>query len=273
MTLERAEAALAGLRSKKEGAFMPFLVIGDPDPKTSMELSSALLRGGADLLELGLAFSDPPADGPVIQAAGKRALESGATTELAFEHISGIRSRTDKPIALLIYFNLVLQKGVGEFYRRAADAGVDAILVADMPVEEAGSVLEAAEKHRIAPIFIVSELTAEKRLELIAKHAQAYLYLVARLGVTGQRGSIDRGLKSVIERVRRRTALPVLAGFGLSKPEHVREVMAQGADGAIVGSAIVQRIEHNLDDKTRMIDAVESFAREMKSATVALEGA
>jgi tryptophan synthase alpha chain len=273
LTLERIDRVFAELRQRGEGAFMPFLVIGDPDPKTSLDLASALIRAGADLLEFGLPFSDPPADGPVIQAAGKRALARGATTDRALEHIREVRRATETPIALLLYYNLILQRGVSEFYRQAAQAGVDAILVADLPIEEADASLDAAERHRIAPIFIVSELTSERRLEAISPRAKAYLYLVARLGVTGERGSVDQGLGGVIARVRRKTRLPLLAGFGLSKPDHVREVIEKGADGAIVGSAIVQRIEQSLGNVTRMIDDVESLARQMKRATRAIEGA
>lgn len=246
---------------------MPYLVIGDPSFAQSRKLATALLAGGADMLEFGLAFSDPPADGPVIQAAGKRALAAGADTDRAFDYLTSVRAETTAPIALLVYYNLVLNTGVRNFYARAHRAGVDAILVADLPLEESAEAIAAATDHDIAPISIISELTTRARLEQLAKLGRGYLYLVARLGVTGQRDQLGADLTGLIARVREVTALPLLAGFGLSSPRHVREVIDGGADGAISGSAVVQRIADNLRDETRMLTEIERFAREMKEAT------
>ncbi|HEY9766537.1 MAG TPA: tryptophan synthase subunit alpha [Chroococcales cyanobacterium] len=248
--------------------FMPFLVIGDPDFETCLALSEGLIRGGADLLEFGIPFSDPPADGPVIQAADQRALLAGMNTDRAFEFLKRVRSKTEAPIALLLYYNLVFRYGVEEFYRRASEAGVDAVLIADLPVEEAHSALAAAKKYGIAPIFIVSELTSQDRLDKILEKAQGYLYLVTRLGITGQQKEVSGNLYEVIERLKKRSDLRVFAGFGLSQPEQVREVLRLGADGAICGSAIVGRIEKNLGDIPAMVGAVEAFCREMKAATI-----
>jgi tryptophan synthase alpha chain len=266
MTSTHLDDRLAALRSKKEGAFIPFLVIGDPDPATSQALVDALLPH-ADVLEFGLAFSDPPADGPAIQAADKRALDAGITTEDAFGFLAAVRARTETPIALLIYYNLILSQGVDRFYQRAKASGVDAILVADLPIEEADDALAAAERHGIAPIFIVSELTSPARLSRILLRARGYLYLVARIGVTGEQKDVDRELAGVIARIREQSTLPILAGFGLSSPEHVRAVLAAGADGAISGSAIVRRIEAHLGDRAKMLAEVGAFADRMKAAT------
>jgi tryptophan synthase alpha chain len=263
----RLQRTFSALAEKNEAALMPFLVIGDPSMNTSDELAMALVRGGADLLEFGLAFSDPPADGPVIQAAGKRALTAGADTESAFAFLTRLRVKTEAPIALLLYYNLVLARGVDAFYRRAKAAGVDAILVADLPVEESEEMVRAADAHGIAPIFIVSERTSAARLEQVADKGRGYLYLVARAGVTGERTNVQTGLDAVISAVRKKTSLPLLAGFGLSTPDHVRAVLEAGADGAITGSALVKRIEENLGDEAKMIASVESFVRSMKEAT------
>jgi tryptophan synthase alpha chain len=263
--MTRLDDRLAALRGS-EGAFVPFLVIGDPDATTSHALVDALLPH-SDVLEFGLAFSDPPADGPAIQAADKRALDAGAKTEDAFEFLAAVRARTEVPISLLIYYNLILSQGVDRFYQRAKAAGVDAILVADLPIEEGDEALAAADRHGIAPVFIVSELTSPSRLGKILTRARGYLYLVARIGVTGVQESVDRDLARVIARVREQTSLPILAGFGLSTPEHVRAVLSAGADGAIAGSAIVRRIEGHLGDRAKMLEEVASFAAAMKAAT------
>lgn len=264
--MSRLDETLEALRRRKEGAFVPFLVIGDPDLPASHALVDALIPH-ADVLEFGFAFSDPPADGPVIQAADRRALDAGIRTEDAFAFLSEVRARTDKPIALLLYYNLILSQGVDRFYARAKAAGVDAILVADLPIEEADEALAAAEAHGVAPIFIVSALTTNARLERVLRRASGYLYLVARIGVTGEQRDVDSELAEVVRRIRSKTELPLLAGFGLSTPAHVAAVLKAGADGAISGSAVVRRIEQNLGNREAMLDAVGGFAAEMKTAT------
>lgn len=266
--MSRLDRTLAALGRRNEGAFMPFLVIDDPSRAQSLELSRAVIRAGADLVEYGLAFSDPPADGPAIQAAGRRARAAGATTRGAFEYLAQVRAETEIPIALLVYYNLILAQGVEAFYRAAHDAGVDAILVADLPVEESGPMVAAAKAHEIAPIFIASEVTSDRRLGAVLGDASGYLYLVARIGVTGTQSELDRGLDAVIERVKGRTDLPLFAGFGLSEPRHVEAVIRAGASGAISGSAIAKMIEERLDKPVEMLAAVEDFCRRMKAATI-----
>jgi tryptophan synthase alpha chain len=263
----RLSKLFAELRARKEGAFMPYLVVGDPDLPTSMALASSMIEAGADILELGIAFSDPPADGPALQAASKRALAAGVRTEHALEAIRAIHERHRVPIALLLYYNLVMQHGVERFYARAKAAGVDAILIADLPIEEAGEVLAIAAKHDIAQIFIVSELTTPARLEKIAALAKGYVYLVARLGVTGVQSEVGANMSEVIARVRTKISLPILAGFGLSTPLHARAVLAAGADGAIAGSVFAKLIEAQLRDRPAMKAEVEALACELKRAT------
>lgn len=265
--MKRLEDSFEALAARAEGAFMPFLVIGDPGVDTSLSLAASLVRGGADILEFGLAFSDPPADGPTIQAAGKRALAAGIRTDQAFDYLARVRNATALPIALLVYYNLVFCRGLFEFCRRAKEAGVDAILIADLPIEESDLAIAAMEKNDIAPIFIVSELTREERLRWILERARGYVYLVARIGVTGQSNRLSMALRDVIAGIRASSAIRIMAGFGISTPAHVKAVLEAGADGAISGSAVVRRIEDNLGDPERMAAVVEEFCREMKAAT------
>jgi tryptophan synthase alpha chain len=265
--MKRLEAKLASLRQKEEGIFMPFLVLGDPDRATSIALAEALVRAGADVLEFGFAFSDPPADGPVIQAADQRALAGGVTPSSSFEMLAELRKKTELPFTLLVYWNIVLRFGIEAFYRRAAEVGVDAVLVADLPIEEAKESLRAAKAAGIAPIFIVSERTTPARLERVLAVAEGYLYVVAHLGVTGARQAIDPRLAETIASLRGKTQLPLLAGFGISSPDHVQRVLASGAEGAIVGSALIAEAAKHLDDPKAMIAGVEDLARELKSAT------
>ncbi|MBK8012549.1 MAG: tryptophan synthase subunit alpha [Deltaproteobacteria bacterium] len=265
--MNRIEAAVEKARARNEGLLMPFVVLGDPDPETSDAIIDAILKAEPDILEFGFAFSDPPADGPVIQAADRRALRAGMTVDRAFRSLARVRAKSDRPIALLIYYNLILNRGVDAFYAQAAEVGVDAVLVADVPVDEAAVTVKAAKAHGVLPIFIVSELTTDERLQSILEVADGYLYLVARIGVTGAQTLFDEQLASVIARIRHRTSLPILAGFGISTPDHVRAVLNAGADGAICGSALVQKIQQNMHTRARMLFEVEAFCRKMKDAS------
>ena len=188
---------------------MPFLVLGDPTPDATLRLAAALVDAGADLLEFGLPFSDPPADGPVIQAADVRALQGGMTTARCFDTLRRVRAHhPDVPIALLVYFNLVLQPGVSAFFTMCRDAGVDAVLIADLPLEAAGEVVAAATLHDVAPVFVASELSSDARLQEIGRLGGGYVYVVAHVGTTGERSALATGpLATTVERVRRLTGL------------------------------------------------------------------
>lgn len=262
----RLDAALAARREAAQGAFMPFVVAGDPDPETSFEVLSALAQAGSDVLELGFAFSDPVADGPVIQAADTRALAAGMTPESSFALIERVNLAFDRPMVLLMYYNLVLQYGIDAFYRRAKAAGVEGVLVADLPLEHAGPALEAAHAHDVAPIFIASARSPTSRLQAIAEAGGGFVYTVAQLGVTGARSEVSDTLGPTLSRLRAVTDLPLLPGFGISTPAHVRAVRRLGADGAIVGSALVKHIEAHLDAPARMVDAVGAHAARLAEA-------
>ncbi len=263
---ERLRTVIQARRARGEAVFMPFLVLGDPDPETSLDLARALVRAGADILEFGFPFSDPPADGPVIQAADTRALAAGTTPELCFELLARLRTETDRPFTLLMYWNLILQFGVDAFYRRAAEVGVDAVLVADLPLEEAEPAVVAARAQGVAPICIVSELSTDARLAALAPLADGYLYVVTALGITGTRASLGAALAPTLARARAASPLPLLAGFGISTPEHVAEVRAAGADGAIVGSALIRALEARLGNPAAAVAAVETAARALAEA-------
>ena len=265
--MNRITDTIRRLRSRDESAFMPFVVIGDPDLETSLRLADALVEAGADILEFGMPFSDPPADGPVIQRADVRSLAAGTTPPLAFSFLGEVTRRHDIPVALLMYYNLVMQYGVQAFYARAAECGVDAILVADVPLEASDGLVAAARTTGIAPVFIASELTSPQRLDMIAQRAEGFLSAVARVGITGEQQLINPALPALLDRLRARVPLPILAGFGISTPEQAMAALAAGADGVICGSAVIRRIADHLGDPNAMIAAVREFAAGMKRAT------
>ena len=257
----------AAFENRKGPAFIGFAVAGDPDRAGSIRIGKAILDAGADILELGVPFSDPVADGPVIQKADERSLASGTTTSMVFEIVRELREGTDRPIVLLTYYNTVHHRGIDRFYREAAGAGVDGILVADMPVEESEEVTEIAARNGIDPIFLIAPTTSDARIRKIAAKARGYLYLVAALGVTGVRAEVSPVALDLLARVRRHTALPLALGFGISTPGHARTCAAAGADGIIVGSAIVSIVEENLADPAAMDRELGNFISSMKRAT------
>ena len=266
--MNRIPAMVERLRARSEGALVPFLVLGDPDAETSLRLVDRLVESGADMLELGFPFSDPPADGPVIQAADHRALATGMTPPGAFDLLAEIQRRHGIPVGLLVYYNLVLQFGVEAFYARCAETGVDGVLVADLPLEESADAVAAAQAAGVAPVFIGSSLSSNDRLAALAEVAEGYLYAVARIGVTGSEQGLDGQLAAEFARYRRAVPLPVIAGFGISNPEHVRQVLAAGADGAICGSALVRHIAANLGDVDAMLRETGGLVASLKAATL-----
>ena len=253
------------LKKRKEKALVPFTVIGDPDYKTSLEIVKRIVEAGADVLELAFPFSDPIADGSTIQSADVRALSKGMNTDKCFKFIKEVRKFTSIPIGLLVYSNLIYQRK--KFFEDCKKAGVTSVLAADVPVEEADLFLKQARKKKIDTVFIVSPLTSNERLKKIAAKTRGFVYVVARLGVTGARANMQEGTLKLIRRARRNTKLPLCVGFGISKPEHVKAVLKAGADGAIVGSAIVRVIQKNLKNKKLMLKKIENYVKLMKAAT------
>lgn len=264
----RYRTMFARLAERNEGAFVPFLVLGDPDPETSLELVRALARSGADALELGLPFSDPIADGPVIQAAATRALDRGVTMADCWQIIATIRREfPELPIGLLVYANLVMNRGAESFYRTAAAAGADSVLVADAPLLEGGPLSDAARREGIAPIYIAPPNADQTRLEAIAARSEGYVYVVSRSGVTGADERLHDDSASLLRQLAALGSSPTLLGFGIATPAHVRAALALGAAGAISGSAVVRHVERHAEGGTALIHAVSTFVRTMKEAT------
>jgi tryptophan synthase alpha chain len=251
---------------RKRPVFIGFTVAGDPDKETCIRAAQALIDGGADILELGVPFSDPVADGPTIQQADERALAAGTTTGMVFEIVRAVRKESDVPVVLLTYYNMVYRRGIDRFYQEAHETGVDGILIADMPVEESGEMTMIAARYGIDPIFLVSQTTSDERIKKIAERARGYLYLVAVLGVTGMRDQVSDGAIELLLRVRKYTSIPLALGFGISAPEHAAACAQAGADGVIVGSAIVNIIEQNLKEADRMENELKNFVSRMKKA-------
>ena len=259
----RYQKVFAALKKGKQMGFCPFTVMGDPDFETSLRVVRTLVENGADMLELGMPFSDPTADGPTIQMADQRALKAGMTVRKMFEFVRRVREFTDIPIGLLIYYNLILQFGVERFYKEARKAGLDSVLIADMPVEEAAAVSKAAKRHQIAPIFIVSKLTNARRLKQILRYAEGFLYVVSLLGVTGARQNLETDLADLIKRLKRQTNLPLVVGFGISRPEQVQKLKKAGADGFIVGSGIVEKVADGGGDFQRICRKLQVYLKKL----------
>lgn len=251
-----------------EGAFIPFVVACDPDFETSLEIVRTYVDNGADALEIGFPFSDPVADGLTVQAADIRSLKSGTTTRKCFEFIHRVREFTSIPIGLLVYYNLIYKMGVDDFYRNARDSGVNGVLSADLPPEESDESVEAARKYGIDPIFMVAQTTSTQRLKKIAEICRGFLYVVAVMGVTGARSKLESNTVELISRVKEHSNLPIAVGFGISRPEHVKNVLDAGSDGAIVASALLDIISENLDDKEIMLTRMGKFTEELKEVTV-----
>lgn len=247
--------------NEKRKAFIAYLTAGDPNPEATAPLVHALERGGADLIELGVPFSDPIADGPVIQRASERSLRAGTTLERILEMVREIRRESQIPLLLFSYLNPVLHYGFDRLGRDATAAGVDGVLLTDLSVEEAEAPVEELRGHGLDTVFLGAPTSSERRLELVGKHSSGFVYLVSRTGVTGEQSSLSEQAIPLIQRMRRHTALPLAVGFGISRPEHVAEV-ARFADGIVVGSAIVKTIETNLASGD-VPAAVEAFTRRL----------
>lgn len=243
--MTRYEQMFARLREAGQGAFVPFVMIGDPDAQASEAIIEALIAGGADALELGVPFSDPVADGPTIQRAHLRALASGGGFGAALEVVARVRSRHPQvPIGLLVYGNVPFAVGVEEFYSRCAAAGVDSVLLPDVPVREGDAFSAAAEAAGVDAVYIAPPSASAQTLAGVAARSRGYVYAVSRVGVTGtERASSTVGLAESVARLRADAAAPVMLGFGISTPAQVAEAIAAGADGAISGSAIVAVVE------------------------------
>jgi tryptophan synthase alpha chain len=245
-------------------AFIAYLVAGHPDRDGFLAAARAVIDGGADILEMGMPFSDPVADGPTIRRAHTRALGSGMTVDLYFDAVREIREISDIPLVLMVYCNTVHRRGVERFYREVRDAGADAVLIVDMPPEEGGRALAAARENRLDQVFLATPSTSVERLGTIASAGSGFLYLASIAGVTGARDRLPDDVSLLIGRARPRTRLPLAVGFGISRPEHARALAEAGADGIIIGSAIVDLVETHAGDRERMAREVRGFVAGMR---------
>ena len=250
----------------KRPAIIPFFVIGDPDFNTSAEIVKRAIDAGADILELGIPFSDPIADGPTIQKADVRALGSGQNVEKALDFIRLIKSYKDIPIGLLLYYNLVFQKGTEKIFNDFHEAGVNSILIADLSIDDADEIVPVARHAGLDTVFMITPNTGEERIRQIASQTSGFIYAVSLIGVTGTRETLSNSVEALVKKIKRLCNLPVCVGFGISKPEHAAAVAKAGADGIIIGSRIVSIIEENLGYKEKMLSEISSFLSDIKKA-------
>ncbi|MFA5239641.1 MAG: tryptophan synthase subunit alpha [Phycisphaerae bacterium] len=247
-------------------ALIPFFVIGDPDFDTSLEIVKAAIDAGADILELGIPFSDPIADGPTIQKADIRARNSGLTVAKAREFIRKVKDYKDIPIGLLMYYNLIYQYGTEKFFSDFHKAGVNSVLVADLSIDDADEIMSPAAKAGIDTVFMVTPNTNAERMKRIASKTTGFIYTVSLLGVTGSREKLSGEVSGLVKKLKKLTTVPICVGFGISKPEHAAEVAEAGADGVIIGSKIVQLIEDNLDNKKKCLSEISAFIGKFRKA-------
>ena len=261
--MSRIADTFARMRHERRPGLVTYVTAGDPDLPRSGEILTALDRAGADVLEVGVPFSDPLADGPVIQRATERALAAGATLQGVLQLIADRRASIAAPIVIFSYANPILRLGAERFASEAAAAGVDGVLVLDLPIEEAGEFRATLSASGIDMIFLLSPTTTEARIEKAGELGSGFLYGISRLGVTGARDQVASGAESLVRRIRAHTKLPIALGFGISRPEHVAEVTSF-ADAAVVGSALVSVIaEHGRSPE--LVVRVEDYVRWLKS--------
>lgn len=259
------EETLLGLRRRREGALMPHVYYGDPDARFSHRLIETLAGSGADLIEFGIPFSDPTADGPTFQAACERALRNGTTPSSCIKGMRELsRGGLDTPFIVTTYYNIPYVAGVGVFLREIKAAGAQGIIVPNLPIEEAGPLLEEGERQGVHVILLVAPTTTEERLRKIAEMASGFIYVMNVEGVTGARDNLRDSTLRLVRRVRRHTDIPVLAGFGISRREQAEALVSAGADGVIAGSVFTKIYEARLDDPTEALPDVAEMVRELK---------
>ncbi len=251
------------LRSERKTGLIAYITAGDPSPDATPALVEALERGGTDLIELGVPFSDPIADGPVIQRAGYRAIRAGTNLRRVLAIARRIRERSEVPILLFTYLNPVLRYGLEALARDAAGAGIDGCLLTDASVEEAVPYVTAMRSSKLDTVFLAAPTSTERRLRLVAEYSSGFVYLVSRAGVTGMRDSLSSSVEPLVAAMRAVTNLPLAVGFGISKPEHVAALRGK-VEGVVVGSAIMSLIERHAADSS-LCARLEEFVRELKT--------
>lgn len=263
--MNRIDKALSELKSKGKKAFIPFITAGDPTLDNTKSLIKTLESVGADIIELGIPFSDPIADGPSIQRASLRSLEHNTSLKDVINMVAEIRKDTQIPIVLMGYYNPIFKYGVAKFAKDATESGVDGVIVADLPPDESAELTESAKEHNLATIFLVAPTSTPDRVKLIAESSTGYIYCVSTTGVTGARTTVSDMLEPTLELIKKYTDKPIAVGFGVSTPEQASEI-AKVADGVIIGSAIVNLIEEHKDDPSELLLSVKDFASKLAKA-------
>ena len=258
---------IAGLFARKRPVFIGFTVAGDPGIRESFGVMVTMIDAGVDHHEIAVPYSDPVADGPVIERAHVRALRAGTTPDDVFSLVRQVREYApDLPVVLFTYHNIVYRRGVDRFFAEAAAAGADGVLIVDLPAEESGEVAPSALRHGVDRIVLIAPTTSPERQRAILQGASGFVYLISLEGVTGERDRLSPGIAGLVGAVREKTDLPLAVGFGVSRPEHARAVAAAGADGVIVGSALVRIIEEHPGDEAGICEALHAAIRAMRDA-------
>ncbi|MHC4758527.1 MAG: tryptophan synthase subunit alpha [Planctomycetota bacterium] len=260
------------LKQQNRAALIPFFVIGDPDYETSLSIVKTAIDAGADIIELGIPFSDPIADGPTIQKADIRAFNSGMDMQKALEFIKTIKDYKDVPIGLLMYYNLVYQYGLEKFCSDFHTAGVNSVLVADLSIDDAEEIYDSAVSAGLDTVFMVTPNTQDDRTKQITAKTTGFIYTVSVLGVTGSRETLSEKVDGLVNKLKNITDVPICVGFGISKPEHAVTVASAGADGVIIGSKLVGMIEENLADKENMLTQISTFLNSVRNALEQAKG-
>ena len=263
--MNRIDKALAELKNKNKKAFIPFITAGDPTLELTKSLILTLESVGADIIELGVPFSDPIADGPSIQRASLRSLEHNTSLKDVINMVAEARNETQIPIVLMGYYNPIFKYGVAKFVKDATESGVDGVIVADLPPEESSELTASAKEHNLATIFLVAPTSTSNRIKLIAEASTGYIYCVSTTGVTGARDTVSEMLLPTLDMIRKYTDKPIAVGFGVSTPDQAKEV-AKVAEGVIIGSAIVNVIEKYKDDSDVLLASVGEFASNLAEA-------
>ena len=262
--MSRIQKRFEWLKSNSEKALVAFITAGDPDLDTTRDLFPAIEEGGADIIELGVPFSDPLADGPVIQAASQRSLKSGTTLKKIIQLVRDIRQSSQLPIVLMTSFNPVFVYGQEAFVKDAVEAGVDGVIIPDLPPEEAGDFDALAQAKALDVIYLLAPTSTPDRIEMVGTRSRGFIYYVSLTGVTGTRNSLAKSVEEKVTRIKQATSLPVLIGFGISGPQQARAA-SKCSDGVIVGSAIVRMIEEYPDPAERK-EKLKGFVRSVKQS-------
>lgn len=271
--MSRIAQTFARLGKQKERALIAYVMAGDPEAAYTVDIVQALTEGGSDMIELGVPFSDPIADGPTIQAASVRAMQSGTTPKTVFRIVEGIREKSEIPIALMTYYNPIFRMGLNSFMESTRANGADGLIVPDLPVEEADDYRKTAVANEIDTIFLMAPSTPPSRVNKILRFTSGFLYLVSVFGVTGTRSAVQNTTLKFIARTRSisKNQVPLAVGFGISKPEHVTKILKAGADAAIVGSGFVKIIETMSGHEEETLESLKNYARQLKNATKSIE--